>query len=96
MYSLIYDIHNISMIDHIKGNILQIYTHVNFEIGPVSIHCHHNIYVGKSYVWVQEICCHPSLILRYVHNIYRTICPSNCPVSLPFLSSVLAQARTFL
>ena len=84
------------MVGPIKGNILRIYTHVNFEIGPMSVYRHHNIYVGKSYVRVREICCHPSLFLRYVHNIYRTIGPSNCPVSLPFLASVLALAGTFL
>ena len=84
------------MVGTIQGPILQIYTHVNFEIRPMSVYCHHNIYVSKSYVRVQEIWCHPLLFLRYVHDGYRTMSPSNCPVSLAFLASVLAQARTFL
>ena len=38
----------------IYGNImrttLQIYTHVNLKIVPISDYHHHNIYVGRSYV----------------------------------------------
>ena len=84
------------MVGTIQGPILRIYTHVNFEIGPMSVFRHHNIYVGKSYVRIRELWCHPSLFLRYVHDGYRTMGPSNCPVSLAFLASVLAQAGTFL
>ena len=52
------------------------------------------MYVSPTYGY--EILLSSLASFRYVHNNYRIVGPSNCPVSLPFLASVLAQARTFV
>ena len=85
----------VSTIGPIEGPILRIYTHVNLKIGPLSVFRHHNIFVGKSYVWVRNFCCHPSLFLRYVNDNYRTIGPTQGPFFKLFFVSGKARPVLF-
>ena len=85
----------VSTIGPIEGRILRIYTHVNLKIRPLSVFCHHDIFVGKSYVRVRNFRCHPSLFLRYVNDNYRTIGPTQGPFFKLFFVSGKARPVLF-
>ena len=85
----------VSTIGPIEGRILRIYTHVNLKIRPLSVFCHHDIFVTKSYVQVRNFRCHPSLFLRYVNDNYWTIGRTQGPFFQLFFVSGKARPVLF-
>ena len=56
-----------------------VYTHVNYNLGPISQFSIPQKYVCKSYVRLRKIECHPSYFSRYVHDNFGTFGPKYGP-----------------
>jgi hypothetical protein len=75
-----------SLLSHVTCSVF--YHNGNYVMGLISVSRQNDIYVCKSYVQVQEVCCPYLLFLRYIPNNYSTIDTFNRPLYLYLLASV--------